>query len=173
MSTRQKTDTIRGEELRIPLGGSVSLFLWPFRAVGGTGLGGVTFGVDVLVDGQQVEILRFDPHGTNKAGKIVGHWHAGLPDENVIGGYDALGPAKSSRPLAEWLTEIPDQEDWCAAQVQWRTQELLKEAGYGEAAKQIDPTLLREVGDKIKAHFREQDAAGLRAQAVDEGLVTA
>ena len=156
MATKIPGETYRGATLHMPLSadGQVAAYVWPLRILNiqGQGCGGPTIGVEVGND----EVLRFDCHD------LPGHWHGG--------GYDRLErPRESHREFPEGLQRVADQVDWSLQQIEHKCQELLEEATYGEAARTLEPDMVRRAIEAIRAHLDKE--GDLRAQAVAEHLI--
>ena len=108
-----------------------------------------TFGVDV----NGVEIIRFDPHGAR------GHWHKG--------GYDKLGAGGSHVDYPEGMMESAAQMEFSLQVLREQTGDYLAEAGYPEAASNLDPELLQAASDAIVAHLHSEGDLVSEAQAKD------
>ena len=132
--------------------GDVTMYLWPLRCLKAK-FGGPTFGVDV----QGVEIIRFDPHGAR------GHWHKG--------GYDKLGAGGSHVDFPEGMMEKDAQIEWSLEQVREQAGNYLAEAGYAEAAANLDAEMLSAATDAIKAHLASQ--GDLMSDAIAKDLIAA
>ncbi len=136
MATMIDGESYLGRVMVRPLSksGDVTMYLWPLRCLKAK-FGGPTFGVDV----QGVEIIRFDPHGSR------GHWHKG--------GYDKLGAGGSHVDFPEEMRDSGAQLDFSLEQLRDQTAAYLSEAGYPEAAANLDPELVNAAADAIKAHL--------------------
>ncbi|MDE2779390.1 MAG: hypothetical protein OXI91_06915 [Chloroflexota bacterium] len=132
--------------------GDVTMYLWPLRCLKGK-FGGPTFGVDV----KGVEIIRFDPHGSR------GHWHKG--------GYDKLGAGGSHVDFPEGMREMDAQLEWALGQFREQTGNYLEEAGYSEAAANLDPELIGAAADAIMDHLEAQ--GDLVSDAIAKDLISA
>ena len=154
MATMIDGESYLGKVMVRPLSkqGDVTLYLWPLRCLKAK-FGGPTFGVDV----QGVEIIRFDPHGAR------GHWHKG--------GYDKLGAGGSHVDYPKDVAESQDQIEWSLAQVRDETANYLAEAGYPDAAANLDPDLLAAATDAIKEHLAQQ--GDLMSEAIAKELIAA
>ena len=158
MATMIDGESYLGRVMVRPLSssGDVTLYCWPLRCLKGK-FGGVTFGVDIKIDGKREEILRFDPHGAR------GHWHKN--------GYDKLGARGSHQDFAEGMVDPDAQVAWCLDHLRTHAKELLVEAGHPDAAAALEPERLGEAVDALRAHVEQQ--GDLRAHAVAEGLLNA
>ena len=154
MATMIDGESYLGRVLVRPLSkqGDVTMYLWPLRCLRSK-MGGPTFGVDV----RSVEIIRFDPHGAR------GHWHKG--------GYDKLGAGGSHVDFPEGVVESEAQIEWGLNQLREQAGNYLAEAGYAEAAANLDPELLGAATDAIMGHLESQ--GDLRADAIAKDLITA
>ncbi len=132
--------------------GDVTMYLWPLRCLRGK-FGGPTFGVDV----KGVEIIRFDPHGSR------GHWHKG--------GYDKLGAGGSHVDFPEGVMESEAQLEWALNEFREQTGNYLTEAGYAEAAANLDPEMIGAAADAVMGHLESQ--GDLRADAIAKELISA
>jgi hypothetical protein len=158
MATKLPGETYRGNTLHVPLSadGQIALYVWPLRilSIRGEGCGGPTIGVEV---GNE-EVLRFDCHDTPG-----GHWHGG--------GYDRLAtPRASHRDFPAEVQGVTDQVEWALAHIQHNGKALLEEAQYGEAAAQLDPTMVQTALNAIRTHLAQQ--GDLRSQAIEEKRIT-
>ena len=104
-----------------------------------------------------MEIIRFDPHGSR------GHWHKG--------GYDKLGAGGSHVDFPEGMVESDAQVEWSLSQLREQTGNYLAEAGYAEAAANLDPELLGAAAEAIVAHLESE--GDLRADAIARDLISA
>ena len=154
MATMIDGESYLGRVMVRPLSksGDVTMYLWPLRCLKAK-FGGPTFGVDV----QGVEIIRFDPHGTR------GHWHKG--------GYDKLGAGGSHVDYPEDMRDADTQLDYSLSQLREQTATYLSEAGYPEAAANLDPEMVNAAADAIKAHLAAE--GNLIPDAVAKDLIAA
>ena len=154
MATMIDGESYLGRVMVRPLSkqGDVTMYLWPLRCLKGK-FGGPTFGVDV----NGVEIIRFDPHGSR------GHWHKG--------GYDKLGAGGSHVDFPEGMKEMDAQLEWALGQFREQTGNYLEEAGYSEAAANLDPELIGAAADAIMGHLESQ--GDLVSDAITKDLITA
>ena len=154
MATMLDGESYLGRVMVRPLSQSkeVTLYLWPVRCLR-TKIGGPTFGVDV----RGTEIIRFDPHGPR------GHWHKG--------GYDKLGAGGSHVDFPEGMTESEAQITWSLDQLREETQTLLADAGYADEAASVDPQMVADTIEAIKAHLEQE--GDLINKAIEEGLIAA
>ena len=150
MATMIDGESYLGRVMVRPLSktGDVTMYLWPLRCLKAK-FGGPTFGVDV----NGVEIIRFDPHGAR------GHWHKG--------GYDKLGAGGSHVDYPAEVAESKAQIEWSLAQLREQTGSYLSEAGYSEAAANLDPDLLQAASDAIVAHLESEGDLISEAKAKD------
>ncbi len=154
MATMIDGESYLGRVMVRPLSksGDVTMYLWPLRCLKAK-FGGPTFGVDV----QGVEIIRFDPHGSR------GHWHKG--------GYDKLGAGGSHVDYPEEMRDAATQLDFSLEQLREQTATYLSEAGYPEAAANLDPEMVNAAADAIKAHLAAE--GNLIPDAVAKDLIAA
>ena len=154
MATMIDGESYLGRVMVRPLSksGDVTMYLWPLRCLKAK-FGGPTFGVDV----QGVEIIRFDPHGAR------GHWHKG--------GYDKLGAGGSHVDYPEEMRDSSAQLEFSLEQLREQTATYLSEAGYPEAAANLDPELLNAAADAIQAHLAAE--GDLIPDAVAKDLIAA
>ena len=154
MATMLDGESYLGRVMVRPISQSkeVTLYLWPVRCLR-TKIGGPTFGVDV----RGTEIIRFDPHGPR------GHWHKG--------GYDKLGAGGSHVDFPEGMTESEAQIAWSLDQLREETQTLLADAGYADEAASVDPQMVADTIEAIKAHLEQE--GDLINKAIEEGLIAA
>lgn len=154
MATMIDGESYLGKVLVRPLSksGDITLYLWPVRCLK-MKLGGPTFGVEVKGE----EVIRFDSHGPR------GHWHKG--------GYDKLGAGGSQTDYPDEVRDIESQLTWSLAQIKEHGQELLAEAGFPDAAKQLDLDMLGEVSEAIYARLEEDP--GLIGKTIEQGLIEA
>ncbi len=154
MATMLDGESYLGRVMVRPISQSkeVTLYLWPVRCLR-TKIGGPTFGVDV----RGTEIIRFDPHGPR------GHWHKG--------GYDKLGAGGSHVDFPEGMTESEAQIAWALDQLREETQTLLTDAGYADEAASVDPQMVADTIEAIKAHLEQE--GDLINKAIEEGLIAA
>ena len=150
MATMIDGESYLGRVMVRPLSksGDVTMYLWPLRCLKAK-FGGPTFGVDV----NGVEIIRFDPHGSR------GHWHKG--------GYDKLGAGGSHVDYPEGMMESAAQMEFSLQVLREQTGDYLAEAGYPEAASNLDPELLQAASDAIVAHLQSEGDLVSEAQAKD------
>ncbi len=150
MATMIDGESYLGRVMVRPLSksGDVTMYLWPLRCLKAK-FGGPTFGVDV----NGVEIIRFDPHGAR------GHWHKG--------GYDKLGAGGSHVDYPEEMMESASQMEFSLAVLREQTGEYLAEAGYPEAAANLDTELLQAASDAIVAHLESEGDLISEAKAKD------
>ena len=150
MATMIDGESYLGRVMVRPLSksGDVTMYLWPLRCLKAK-FGGPTFGVDV----NGVEIIRFDPHGAR------GHWHKG--------GYDKLGAGGSHVDYPEGMRESAAQMEFSLAVLRDQTAEYLTEAGYPEAAANLDSEMLQAASDAIVAHLASEGDLVSEAQAKD------
>ena len=150
MATMIDGESYLGRVMVRPLSksGDVTMYLWPLRCLKAK-FGGPTFGVDV----NGVEIIRFDPHGAR------GHWHKG--------GYDKLGAGGSHVDYPEGVSESASQMDFSLQVLREQTGAYLSEAGYPEAAANLDSELLQAASDAIVAHLQSEGDLISEAQAKD------
>ena len=150
MATMIDGESYLGRVMVRPLSksGDVTMYLWPLRCLKAK-FGGPTFGVDV----NGVEIIRFDPHGAR------GHWHKG--------GYDKLGAGGSHVDFPEAIKESDAQIQWSLEQLREQTAAYLSEAGYPEAAANLDTELLQAASDAIVAHLATEGDLISEAKAKD------
>lgn len=136
MATMIDGESYLGRVMVRPLSksGDVTMYLWPLRCLKAK-FGGPTFGVDV----NGVEIIRFDPHGAR------GHWHKG--------GYDKLGAGGSHVDYPEEMRDASAQLDFSLEQLREQTATYLSEAGYPEAASNLDAEMVNAAAEAIKAHL--------------------
>ena len=136
MATMIDGESYLGRVMVRPLSksGDVTMYLWPLRCLKAK-FGGPTFGVDV----NGVEIIRFDPHGAR------GHWHKG--------GYDKLGAGGSHVDYPEEMRDAAAQMDFSLEQLREQTATYLSEAGYPEAASNLDAEMVNAAAEAIKAHL--------------------
>ena len=109
------------------------------------------------MDVKGVEIIRFDPHGAR------GHWHKG--------GYDKLGAGGSHVDFPEGMKEMDAQLEWALGQFREQTGNYLAEAGYSEAAANLDPEMIGAAADAIMDHLASQ--GDLVSDAIAKDLITA
>ena len=154
MATMIDGESYLGKVMVRPLSkiGDVTLYLWPLRCLKAK-FGGPTFGVDV----NGVEILRFDPHGAR------GHWHKG--------GYDKLGAGGSHIDFPEDITESQAQVAWSLEQVREQSAALLAEAGYGDAAANLDADMLQAATDAVVQHL--ETTGDIMSEAIQKDLIAA
>ena len=154
MATMIDGESYLGRVMVRPLSksGDVTMYLWPLRCLKAK-FGGPTFGVDV----QGVEIIRFDPHGAR------GHWHKG--------GYDKLGAGGSHVDYPEDMKDKEDQLDYSLDQFRQQTATYLSEAGYPEAAANLDAEMVNAAADAIKAHLASE--GDLIPDAISKDLIAA
>ena len=154
MATMIDGESYLGRVMVRPLSksGDVTMYLWPLRCLKPK-FGGPTFGVDV----NGVEIIRFDPHGAR------GHWHKG--------GYDKLGAGGSHVEYPDDVREKDAQVEWSLQQLREQTATYLTEAGYAEAAANLDSELLQAASDAIVAHLESE--GDLIGEAITKGLIAA
>lgn len=154
MATMIDGESYLGRVMVRPLSksGDVTMYLWPLRCLKAK-FGGPTFGVDV----QGVEIIRFDPHGTR------GHWHKG--------GYDKLGAGGSHVDYPDEMRDADAQLDYSLDQFRQQTASYLSEAGYPEAAANLDAEMVNAAADAIKAHLAAE--GDLIPDAVSKDLIAA
>ncbi|MDA0262586.1 MAG: hypothetical protein O3A93_03580 [Chloroflexi bacterium] len=154
MATMIDGESYLGKVLVRPLNeaGDVTLYLWPVRCLKSK-MGGPTFGVDVKGE----EVIRYDPHGPR------GHWHKG--------GYDKLGAGGSHVEFPDDVRDIEGQIAWGLAQIKENGSDLLAEAGFPDAAKSLDQSLIGAAQEAIKERLAEDP--GLISKAVDQGLINA
>ena len=154
MATMIDGESYLGRVMVRPLSksGDVTMYLWPLRCLKAK-FGGPTFGVDV----QGVEIIRFDPHGTR------GHWHKG--------GYDKLGAGGSHVDYPEEMRDAEAQLDYSLEQFRGQTATYLSEAGYPEAAANLDPEMVNAAAEAIKAHLAAE--GDLIPDAISKDLIAA
>ncbi len=158
MATKLPGETYRGNTLHIPLSedGQIALYVWPLRilSIRGEGCGGPTLGVEV---GNE-EVIRFDCHATPG-----GHWHGG--------GYDRLQtPRASHRDFPAEVQSVADQVEWALAHIQHEGKALLEEAQHGEAATRLNPAMVQNALNAVRAHLVQQ--GDLRSQAIAEKRIT-
>ena len=154
MATMIDGESYLGRVMVRPLSksGDVTMYLWPLRCLKAK-FGGPTFGVDV----QGVEIIRFDPHGTR------GHWHKG--------GYDKLGAGGSHVDYPEDMRDADAQLEFSLEQLREQTATYLSEAGYPEAAANLDSDMVSAAADAIKAHLAAE--GDLIPDAISKDLIAA
>ena len=154
MATMIDGESYLGRVMVRPLSksGDVTMYLWPLRCLKAK-FGGPTFGVDV----QGVEIIRFDPHGAR------GHWHKG--------GYDKLGAGGSHVDYPEDMRDADAQLDYSLNQFREQTATYLSEAGYPEAAANLDSEMVNAAADAIKAHLETE--GDLIPDAISKDLIAA
>ena len=154
MATMIDGESYLGRVMVRPLSksGDVTMYLWPLRCLKAK-FGGPTFGVDV----QGVEIIRFDPHGAR------GHWHKG--------GYDKLGAGGSHVDYPEDMKDKDAQLDYSLDQFCQQTATYLSEAGYAEAAANLDPEMVNAAAEAIKAHLAAE--GDLIPDAISKDLIAA
>ena len=154
MATMIDGESYLGRVMVRPLSksGDVTMYLWPLRCLKAK-FGGPTFGVDV----QGVEIIRFDPHGKR------GHWHKG--------GYDKLGAGGSHVDYPEDMREADAQLEFSLEQLREQTATYLSEAGYPEAAANLDSEMVNAAADAIKAHLAAE--GDLIPDAISKDLIAA
>ena len=154
MATMIDGESYLGRVMVRPLSksGDVTMYLWPLRCLKAK-FGGPTFGVDV----QGVEIIRFDPHGTR------GHWHKG--------GYDKLGAGGSHVDYPDEMRDADAQLDYSLDQFRQQTASYLSEAGYPEAAANLDAEMVNAAADAIKAHLAAE--GDLIPDAISKDLIAA
>ena len=154
MATMIDGESYLGRVMVRPLSksGDVTMYLWPLRCLKAK-FGGPTFGVDV----QGVEIIRFDPHGAR------GHWHKG--------GYDKLGAGGSHVDYPEDMKDKDTQLDYSLDQFCQQTATYLSEAGYAEAAANLDPEMVNAAAEAIKAHLAAE--GDLIPDAISKDLIAA
>ncbi len=150
MATMIDGESYLGRVMVRPLSksGDVTMYLWPLRCLKAK-FGGPTFGVDV----NGVEIIRFDPHGAR------GHWHKG--------GYDKLGAGGSHVDYPEGVSESASQMEFSLQVLREQTGSYLAEAGYPEAAANLDSELLQAASDAIVAHLQGEGDLISEAKAKD------
>ena len=76
-------------------------------------------------------------------------------------------------PIAIFLQQVQrvaDQVEWALAHIQYNGKALLEEAQYGDAAAQLDPTMVQTALDAIRTHLAQQ--GDLRSQAIEEKRIT-
>ena len=154
MATMIDGESYLGRVMVRPLSksGDVTMYLWPLRCLKAK-FGGPTFGVDV----QGVEIIRFDPHGSR------GHWHKG--------GYDKLGAGGSHVDYPEEMRDADAQLDYSLDQFRQQTATYLSEAGYPEAAANLDLEMVNAAAEAIKAHLAAE--GNLIPDAISKDLIAA
>ncbi len=154
MATMIDGESYLGRVMVRPLSksGDVTMYLWPLRCLKAK-FGGPTFGVDV----QGVEIIRFDPHGTR------GHWHKG--------GYDKLGAGGSHVDYPDEMRDADAQLDYSLDQFRQQTASYLSEAGYPDAAANLDAEMVNAAADAIKAHLAAE--GDLIPDAISKDLIAA
>ena len=154
MATMIDGESYLGKVMIRPLSktGDVTLYCWPLRCLKAK-FGGPTFGVDVRGE----EIIRFDPHGAR------GHWHKG--------GYDKLGAGGSHVDFPEGVAESQAQVSWSLELVREQTAALLAEAGYTDAAANLDTELLASVTAEVVTHLQAHD--GIMTEAIQKDLIAA
>ena len=154
MATMIDGESYLGRVMVRPLSksGDVTMYLWPLRCLKAK-FGGPTFGVDV----QGVEIIRFDPHGSR------GHWHKG--------GYDKLGAGGSHVDYPETMRDADAQLDYSLDQFRQQTATYLAEAGYPEAAANLDAEMVNAAAEAIKAHLAAE--GDLIPDAISKDLIAA
>ncbi len=154
MATMIDGESYLGRVMVRPLSksGDVTMYLWPLRCLKAK-FGGPTFGVDV----QGVEIIRFDPHGAR------GHWHKG--------GYDKLGAGGSHVDYPEDMKDKDAQMDYSLDQFRQQTANYLSEAGYPEAAANLDSEMVNAAAEAIKAHLAAE--GDLIPDAISRDLIAA
>lgn len=154
MATMIDGESYLGRVMVRPLSksGDVTVYLWPLRCLKAK-FGGPTFGIDV--NGE--EIVRFDPHGAR------GHWHKG--------GYDKLGAGGSHVDFPEGVAESQAQVSWSLELVREQTAALLAEAGYTDAAANLDTELLASVTAEVVTHLQAHD--GIMTEAIQKDLIAA
>ena len=154
MATMIDGESYLGKVLVRPLSksGDITMYLWPVRCLK-MKLGGPTFGVEVKGE----EVIRFDAHGPR------GHWHKG--------GYDNLGPSGSHTEYPDDVRDIESQITWSLAQIKEHGQEMLADAGFPDASKNLDIEMLGEVSEAIVARLDEEP--GLLSKAIEQGLIEA
>ncbi len=152
MATMLDGESYLGSVLIRPLSesGDIKIYLWPMRCLKNK-IGGPTFGVDV--NGE--EVIRYDPHG------LRGHWHKG--------GYDKLGAGGSHTEYPDDVRDVEGQLTWSLDHVRDHGAELLAEAGFPEAAKNLDLDKLSAASQDIRSHLKDQ--GDLFTVAVDQGLI--
>ena len=152
MATMLDGESYLGSVLIRPLSesGDIKIYLWPMRCLKNK-IGGPTFGVDV--NGE--EVIRYDPHGPR------GHWHKG--------GYDKLGAGGSHTEYPDDVRDVEGQLTWSLDHVRDHGAELLAEAGFPEAAKNLDLDKLNAASQDIRSHLKDQ--GDLFTVAVDQGLI--
>ena len=154
MATKLPGETYLGYTLHVPLSadGQVAAYVWPLRILSAK-IGGPTIGVEV---GNE-EVLRFDCHGAR------GHWHGG--------GYDRLErPGNSHRDFPEGIQSVAEQLSWSFQQIREKCNELLEEAEHQSAAEKLEPSLVENGIDAIRAHLDKN--GDLRSKAIKENLIT-
>ena len=154
MATMIDGESYLGRVMVRPLSksGDVTMYLWPLRCLKAK-FGGPTFGVDV----QGVEIIRFDPHGAR------GHWHKG--------GYDKLGAGGSHVDYPEEMRDADAQLEFSLEQLREQTATYLSEAGYPEAAANLDAEMVNAAASAIKAHLEAE--GDLIPDAISKDLIAA
>ena len=154
MATMIDGESYLGRVMVRPLSksGDVTMYLWPLRCLKAK-FGGPTFGVDV----QGVEIIRFDPHGAR------GHWHKG--------GYDKLGAGGSHVDYPEEMRDADAQLEFSLEQLREQTATYLSEAGYPEAAANLDAEMVNAAANAIKAHLEAE--GDLIPDAISKDLIAA
>ena len=154
MATMIDGESYLGRVMVRPLSksGDVTMYLWPLRCLKAK-FGGPTFGVDV----QGVEIIRFDPHGAR------GHWHKG--------GYDKLGAGGSHVDYPEEMRDADAQLEFSLEQLREQTATYLSEAGYPEAAANLDAEMVNAAANAIKTHLEAE--GDLIPDAISKDLIAA
>lgn len=154
MATMIDGESYLGRVMVRPLSksGDVTMYLWPLRCLKAK-FGGPTFGVDV----QGVEIIRFDPHGSR------GHWHKG--------GYDKLGAGGSHVDYPETMRDADAQLEFSLEQLREQTATYLTEAGYPEAAANLDAEMVNAAAEAIRAHLAAE--GDLIPDAISKDLIAA
>ena len=101
------------------------------------------------VDGEEVEILRFDCFDHQP------HYH--------------YGPMKKNERLMLDKTTEGDSLTWTLKQIRERLPEMFTRAGYGELAEQIDMSEMASTLDELESTAREQATQGRRTVKHDRG----
>jgi hypothetical protein len=79
-------------------------------------------------------------------------------------------PRASHRDFPEQVQRAADQVEWALAHIQHNGKALLDEAQHGEAAAKLDPAMVQNAVNAIRAHLVQQ--GDLRSQAMEEKLIT-
>jgi hypothetical protein len=78
-------------------------------------------------------------------------------------------PRASHRDFPEHVQHVADQVEWALAHIQHNGKTLLEEAQHGDAAAKLDPAMVQNAVNTVRAHLVQQ--GDLRSQAIAEKLI--